>query len=91
MGKKVGVKTDIVGGVQFETAWGESQNFTINNIPVVCLGDQVLPHYPFRDGHQNAVMVEASGHISINGKHVCVDGDHASCGHTLSASGAILD
>ena len=87
---KICLKTDTVSGGQFETSWGEENSFTVGGIGTICLGDKILPHYPFTGPHLNATMIAASGNLVINGKHSCVDGDSASCGCVVIGSGKII-
>lgn len=81
--KKVAlVGVDSAGGV---IKGGGQSFFTVNGHPVAVLGDAVEPHD--RDEHRSATMVEASGKLTINGIHVVLEGDAASCGHLASGSG----
>lgn len=52
--------------------------FTVENQPVVLLGDMVTPHGI--GTHASPVMVQASTFFKVAGIGVCRQGDMASCG-----------
>lgn len=74
----------LVGGAQILDTTGGG-NVTIAGKKVATVGDRIAPHG--KGGHANAVMVEGSGGITAGGTAICLEGDHASCGHAIEASG----
>ena len=89
MSKKIillGDKTSHGGTVI--SAWGQDGPvpFTINGIPVACIGDKVTCP---QKGHSGACIIEgASGPPAIlNGKAIAREGDKTSCGASLIACG----
>jgi Uncharacterized conserved protein len=70
---------DIAGGQQL--AGGQNTFFVRGKLAVV-KGDPVMPHG--EPPHDMPIMIEASDKFFIQGKPVCREGDHASCGHTTT-------
>ncbi|MBJ7314279.1 PAAR domain-containing protein [Rugamonas sp. CCM 8940] len=58
------------------------KNFTINGIPVACVGDTCICPMP---GHGSCTIVSGSKRHTVNGKQLAFDGDTTSCGARLMA------
>lgn len=58
--------------------------FTVNNLPVVRLGDIVTPHGD--SPHDSALMVGHSPWFTVDGIPVCKTTDLASCGDLLAGT-----
>ncbi len=67
---------DLAGGQQLA---GGQNFFFVERLPVVLLGDPVMPHGPAL--HAAPVMAEGSNWMTLNGIPVCRLGHKASCGH----------
>lgn len=71
---------DFAGGAQIA---GGQDWFTVEDQPVVLLGDPVTPHGP--PPHSPLpVMAQGADWMSIDGVPVCREGHAASCGHATT-------
>ena len=61
----------------------KASHFTINGIPVACVGDVCSCPLP---GHNGCTIVSGSSRHTINGNKVAFEDDVTSCGAKLKAS-----
>jgi uncharacterized Zn-binding protein involved in type VI secretion len=86
MGKKVAVVGDLVGGGPLLNSGGQIL-VRINGIFAVVPGANVTPHGP--TPHDIATMLGGSLLVRSNGFPLCLNGDLATCGDFVVASGFV--
>lgn len=79
---KVAVNLDIAGGATHST-----QTFATDTSKAIITEGDVVEAHPFL--HGTATFVKPDFFFKINGKSVIINGDAATCGHTIVASGFV--